>query len=116
MTDEFFPAIDKMSDVDKLRIVRELVRNMTDDFKGEVMKQLNLSGPQPDGDLRIYITSNEQAVRVDFGAQVRWIGFPKTRGIQFAMTILEHCGARFEPAAPRPEDDGGGNPVNSEDK
>jgi len=36
--------------------------------------------------------------RIDFGTRVAWIGLEKNRAVEFAMTILEHCGAIFTPA------------------
>jgi hypothetical protein len=89
---------DQMSDGEKLAHICNLIRSLSDEIKAEALSQLNPCGPMSSGELKMFISSNEQAVRIDFGVPVGWIGLEKSRGIQFAITILEHCGAQFEPA------------------
>lgn len=50
--------------------------------------------PTDEGEIRIGIAHDEQGrVIINFGTKVVWIGLYPAQAIDFAKTILKHCGA-----------------------
>jgi hypothetical protein len=49
-----------------------------------------------EGELQMLVSSSDDIIKIDFGKKVAWIGMPKAQAMQFAIIILQHCGATFE--------------------
>jgi hypothetical protein len=71
--------------------------------------------PTPDdkGEMAVMVSSSADMIRLDFGTKITWFAMPKPQAINFAVTILKHCGVPVNiniapvPLEPPPE----GKPV-----
>lgn len=103
--------IDNTSDIDKLKMVRELVAGMSEEFKQTLAETVAVEAQNREQEStgeQILVDSSDDCVRIRFTRKLSWLVLPKAHALQFAGLLLQHAGATIER-----RDDGGTGPTGS---
>jgi hypothetical protein len=71
---------------------KQMIAVANDVFKEIVLGAFGEPTPDDERQVAMMITSNELNIRIDFGAKLKWLAMPKPEAINFAITVLQHCG------------------------
>lgn len=61
-------------------------------LKAEMLARVGRPTKDDQGPTAMLVTSSESHVRIDLGAECTWFALEKAGAINFAVTILQHCG------------------------
>jgi hypothetical protein len=100
---DLFSAIDELHDETKLRLVIELVKNMSQESKDQIVREIALNNST--GEAKITVTSNNEVVGINFSRPLAWLAIPKAHALQLGMSLMEHAGATVEQIKrPKPDE------------
>lgn len=49
-----------------------------------------------EAELKLLIGHDDKLVRIEFGKPIAWIAMPKAQALEFAFSVLSHCGVQIE--------------------
>jgi anti-sigma factor RsiW len=87
-------AYGPMTDDQKLQVIVEIAKTMSQEFKNRVVAEL--AEVNAAGETQVTVSSNEQIVCVNFGRPLAWFAIPKAHALQLGVSLMEHAGARLE--------------------
>lgn len=74
-------------------------------LKAEMISRIGKPTKDDQGPTAMLVTSSAEHVRIDLGAECTWFALEKAGAVNFAITILQHCGVAVNvqlAAAPDP--------------